>query len=143
MNHETKLTILLEIDEGDRIGDIVSELPDYCASTFANTRGNYWFGEFQISCPVAPKVADGDFVDDFAPYLKTFNSAEYQLIIAVGEPANEFFEMESHSVALLSALGASILVQTAKWTTQTEQAAEEDADYAASWPNTNSSVSQP
>ena len=61
----------------------------------------------------------------------------------MGEPANEFFEMESHSVALLSALGASILVQTAKWTTQTEQAAEEDADYAASWPNTNSSVSQP
>lgn len=118
MNHATKLIILLDLNEGDEIGDILSDLPGYCASTFVNTQGNHWFGEFQISCPVAPKSAEGDFVDDFAPYfpallrLKRFNSAEYQLMIAVGEPASESFELESHSVALLAALGAPILVQT-------------------------------
>lgn len=109
------------------IEEVIADLPDYCASTFKHTGGNYWLGEFQISCPVAPIVADGDFVDDFAPYfpallrLKTFYSAKYELIIAVGTPANEFFELESHSVALLAALGASVLVQTAEWTRRTEQ----------------------
>ncbi len=120
MNHLTKLTILLELHEDERIEEVVSALPDYCGSTFVNTSEHFWFGEFMITCPVAPELAEGDFVDDFAPYfpallrLKTFHSAVYQLIIAVGAPADTCFELESHSVALLSALGASILVQSAE-----------------------------
>lgn len=125
MKHITKLAIYLTLQEGDKIEDVVSGLPDHCAATFKHTRGTCWFGEFRISCPIAPKLADGDFADDFAPHfpallhLKTSHSAEYELFIAVGDPAAEFFELESHSVALLAALGASIIVETAQWVQKT------------------------
>lgn len=121
MDHITKLTITLELRDDQKMADVVAGLPEYCRSTFRPTGGSQWRGEFQISCPVAPKLADGDFEDDFAPCfpallrMKKFNAAKFELAIAVGEPANEFFELADQSVALLAVLGASVVVQTAAW----------------------------
>jgi hypothetical protein len=116
MKHVTKLNIKLRLHDKADIADVVSELPDYCSSTFIRGKGDLWFGEFIISCKVAPKLADGDFVDDFSPYfpallrLKQFNEASFSLQIAVGSPAEEFFTLESYSVALLAGLGTSITI---------------------------------
>ncbi len=71
---------------------------------------------FVVTCPTAPKLAEGDFVGDLSPYfpsflrLKQFYNASFTLQISVGDPAEDFFDLESYSVALLAALGASITI---------------------------------
>ena len=65
---------------------------------------------------MAPEVADGDLVDDFSPYfpvlleLKNLYSADFELHVAVGAPAPNPFRFESHTVALLAALGVPIYI---------------------------------
>ena len=116
MPHVTKLLITLHLDADDSITEVAGGLPDYCSSTFHEAGSGIWRGEFIVSCPVAPELADGDFVDDFSPYfpalvrLKGLYDAEFVLEVAVGEPAANSFELRSFSVALLAALGASITV---------------------------------
>ena len=100
----------------DSINEIVVGLPEYCSSTFHEIGGGIWKGKFEVSCPIAPELADGDFLDDFSPYfpalirLKGLYKADYVLEIAVGSPAASSFELRSYSVALLAALGASVVV---------------------------------
>lgn len=112
----TKIQICLTAREDQNLPAALHGLPDYCVSSFKEHSKGNWRGEFVISCPVAPNLAEGDFVDDFAPYfpnllgLKTFYDAEFQLQIAVGAPASNFFELPSHMVALLAALGAKIRI---------------------------------
>ena len=112
----TKIQICLTAREDQNLPAALHGLPDYCVSSFKERSKGNWRGEFVISCPVAPNLAEGDFVDDFAPYfpnllgLKTFYDAEFQLQIAVGAPASNFFELPSHMVALLAALGAKIRI---------------------------------
>lgn len=110
------MVIVLALDSGELISEVVSGLPWYCKETFAPISGeeNRWRGEFIISCPVAPEVADGDLVDDFSPYfpvlleLKNLYSAEFKLEVAVGAPGPDPFRFKSHTVALLAALGSTI-----------------------------------
>ena len=117
MTHVTKLDIVLTLEEGKAIEDVVSELPDYSASSFSQMTDGRWRGDFIISCSVAPELAEGDFIDDFAPYfralldLRSFNSAEYEFQIAVGSPAADSFDLDASSVALIAALGAPIKVR--------------------------------
>ncbi|MCP5543090.1 MAG: hypothetical protein H7A49_04200 [Akkermansiaceae bacterium] len=117
MAHVTKLEIILTLEDGEVIGDVVSELPNYSASSFSQMADGRWRGDFIISCPVAPELAEGDFIDDFAPYfralleLRSFNSAEYEFQIAVGSPAADTFTLDAPSVALIAALGAPIKVR--------------------------------
>ena len=138
MEHVSKLTISILIDDDKEIGDALKDLPDYCASTFTESGSGWWYGDFQISCPSAPKLADGDFVDDLCPYfpallaLKRFYSAEFELHIAVGSPAEEFWTLDPQSVALLAVLGASIDIQTAAWTNRTEQGVDRKPDHVSS-----------
>jgi hypothetical protein len=116
MPHVTRLLITLHLDAEDRIAEVVAGLPDCCSSTFQNVGSGIWQGEFIVSCPVAPALADGDFVDDFSPYfptlvrLKGLYDAEFALEVAVGEPSASSFELRSFSVALLAALGASVTI---------------------------------
>ncbi len=118
MEHVTKLTISIEISDDKEIESVLKDLPAYCISTFSHSKGERWKSEFQVSCPSAPELAEGDFVDDLCPYfpvllaLKTHYSAQFELQIAVGDPAPEFWELEHSSIALLAALGASVLIQT-------------------------------
>ncbi len=118
MTHITKLNIVPSLDSDENISEVVGDLPDYCSSTFENFRDNHWHGEFVVTCPVAPKLAEGDFVDDLSVYfpvllrLKEFYNASYTMQIAVGDPAQEFFDLQSHSVAMLAALGADIHITT-------------------------------
>ena len=127
MKHVTKLTICLELCDDDTITEVLEDLPEYCLSTFQDIGDNCWFGEFPVSCSIAPKLAEGDFVDDLCPYfpallrLKRLYSARFELHIAVGEPAEEFWNLEDYSVSLLAALGASIRIHTATWTIRTEK----------------------
>lgn len=114
----TKVGMVLHLSENEEIGNVVDYLPDYCAESFVALpdRPGCWRGEFIISCPVAPELAAGDLVDDFAPYLrellffKDAYQAEYELTIAVGEPAPASFTLRPHIVALLASLGAQIVV---------------------------------
>ena len=117
MAYITKLDIILKVDpDEDLIQDVVSVLPDYSASTFVQLSDGLWRGDFIISCPEAPELAEGDFIDDFAPYLKilldlrTFHEAQYEFHIAVGSPAAASFDLDASSVALIAALGAPIRV---------------------------------
>ena len=117
MAHVTKLDIILEVDpEEDTIEDVVSVLPSYSASSFVQLNDGRWHGDFTISCSEAPELAEGDFIDDFAPYLKTllelktFHSAKYEFHIAVGSPAADTFDLDASSVALIASLGAPIKV---------------------------------
>jgi hypothetical protein len=114
----TKMQITLELGAGDSIESVVEGLPGYCRESFAplpNLR-NCWRGDFEISCRVAPELAEGDLIDDFAPYLrellllKDLYNARYELFVAVGDPAPDRFQLGSHTVALLAALGAKIVV---------------------------------
>jgi hypothetical protein len=88
---------------------------------------------FTISCAVAPELAEGDFIDDFAPYFRTllelrkFNAAKYEFHIAVGSPAADTFDLDASSVALIAALGAPIKVKL--------NPAEADASDGAKPPN--------
>ena len=92
MPHITRLVITLRLDAEDNIAEVVAELPAYCSSTFRAMSGGFWRGEFAVSCPIAPKLADGDFVDDFSPHfpalirLKGLYHADYMLEIAVATP---------------------------------------------------------
>lgn len=114
--HLTKLKIGLAVQEGQQLQDAVGNLPGYCRESFQEHAKGHWSGEFIVSCPVAPDLAEGDFVDDLAPYfphllnLKTFYSATFEFQIAVGAPASESFELASHLVAMLASLGSSIMV---------------------------------
>jgi hypothetical protein len=116
MSRLTKLLITLRLGPEDEIGQAVGDLPEYCASTFAPAGNGLWNGEFIVTCPVAPALAEGDFEDDLSPHLRTllelkrFYEAIYVLEIAVGAPAADTFELQSYSVALLAALGASITI---------------------------------
>ena len=115
MSAVTRVFIWLLVDEEQSIGEAIDGLPEYCRSTFVEYESGSWWGEFVITCPVAPVVADGDFEDDFAPCfpallkLKQFYRARFELQIAVGAPGPEVFEIPRHLVALLAALGASII----------------------------------
>ena len=112
----TKIQVHLTVQDNQNLPADLHGLPDYCVSSFSEHSNGKWSGEFVISCPVAPHLADGDFVDDFAPYfrklleLKTFYDAEFHLQVAVGAPASDLFELPSHMVALLAALGAKIRI---------------------------------
>jgi hypothetical protein len=118
MAHVTKMLIVLTLDSEDAISEAVNGLPGYCTETFAPIPGEAtrWRGEFTISCPVAPELADGDLVDDFAPYfpvlleMKRLYAAEFELEVAVGAPAPNPFRFESHTIALMAALGASFSI---------------------------------
>lgn len=116
MDHITKLEIILKIDPEVSIEDVVSVFPSYSASSFVQLPDGRWQGDFIISCSEAPELAEGDFIDDFAPYLKTlldlrtFHAAQYELHIAVGSPAADSFDLDASSVALIAALGAPIRV---------------------------------
>lgn len=116
MDHVTKLKILLTVEEGLTIEDAIGELPGYCRESFREHKKGYWNGEFIVSCPVAAKLAAGDFVDDLSPYfpqllrMKATHDADFELQIAVGAPGPDEFWLESHSVAMLAALGAKITV---------------------------------
>lgn len=118
MSFVTKLDIVLEIDPAiGTIQDAVAALPGYSAASFVQFADGRWHGDFIITCPVAPLLAEGDFVDNFAPYfkalldLKTFYAAQYEFHIAVGPPSAETFDLDASSVALLAALGAPIMVR--------------------------------
>lgn len=115
--HLTKLDIILKIDPShESVEEVVSTLPQHSASSFKALPDGRCQGDFIISCPIAPELAEGDFVDDFAPHLralldlKTFHSAQYELHIAVGSPAADTFRLDATSVALLASLGASITI---------------------------------
>jgi len=101
----------------DSIKDVVSVLPSYSASSFVQLPDGRWHGDFTISCSEAPELAEGDFIDDFAPYLRTllelrtFHSAEYEFHVAVGSPAADTFDLDASSVALIASLGAPIKVK--------------------------------
>lgn len=118
MHAVTKLLIYLEVGEGQLIQDALKGLPDYSRESFQEHSPGKWHGDFVISCPVAPELADGDFADDFAPYFPVFlyfkqrYHAEFELQIAVGAPGPEQFEIPTHLVALIASLGASICVTT-------------------------------
>jgi hypothetical protein len=115
--HVTTLRIYLSVDETQSISDALAGLPEYCATSFSEHAKGCWSGEFPVSCPVAPHLAAGDFVDDLAPYfpqlhgLKSFYDAIFELEIGVGKPAPDNFKLESHLVAMLASLGASIEVK--------------------------------
>ncbi len=114
----TKIQITLRLDEAESIEAVVEDLPDYSRESFRPDpeTPHLWRGEFNISCPVAPELAEGDLVDDFSPYLrellllKNLHEADYELIVAVGPPGPTAFHLASHTVALLAALGAKITV---------------------------------
>jgi len=112
--HVTRLLIDLTLDSTERIEDVVSGLPEYCTQTFQEHSPCRWHGEFVVTCPVAPKLADGDFVDDFAPYFPRFlrlterPQTKFRLEIAVGSPAPETFSLPSNMVSLIAVLGADI-----------------------------------
>lgn len=118
MHAVTKLLIYLEVSEGQSIQEALLGLPEYSQESFREHAPGKWHGDFMISCPVAPELADGDLVDDFAPYfpvllhLKGTYDAEFELQIAVGEPGPEQFDIPAHLVALVAVLGASICVTT-------------------------------
>jgi hypothetical protein len=119
MEHVTTLLIALEIPDDEVIEDVVGNLPEYCVSSFTEAGTGLWKGQFEVSCPQAPKLAEGDFVNDLCPHfptlleLKSMYSAKFEFRIAVGKPAEEFWNLAEHSVALLAALGASIRVHAA------------------------------
>lgn len=114
----TRMQITLQLDENEDIATVVEDLPDYCRSSFVPDAEspNQWRGDFVITCPVAPDLAEGDLIDDFSPHLrellwlKVLNNAEYELFVAVGPPGPVIFHLAPHTVALLAALGAKITV---------------------------------
>jgi hypothetical protein len=114
----TKLEIWLHISDEDRPHEVLAGLPHYSRESFAEQSPNYWYGDFVVSCPVAPELAEGDFVDDLGPYfpallsLHQFHQATFRLQISVGEPGPDEFELSSQMVALIAALGADLRVST-------------------------------
>jgi hypothetical protein len=118
MPNASTLRIYFGVDPDQSIAGALEGLPKYCADSFHEHSKGCWSGEFPISCPVAPELAEGDFVDDLAPYfpqllqLKKVYDAVFELQIAVGLPGPETFKLESHLVALLAALGATVEAKT-------------------------------
>jgi hypothetical protein len=118
MPHVSTLRIYFGVDPEQSIAEALEGLPKCCSESFQEHSKNCWSGEFPISCPVAPELAEGDFVDDVAPYfpqllrLKKFYNAVFELQIAVGLPGPESFKLEGHLVALLAALGATVEAKT-------------------------------
>lgn len=95
--------------------EVVGTLPKYAIDSFSEHSPGQWHGEFVVSCPVAPELAEGDLLDELAPHFPTFLrlkeacAATFELHIVVGEPGPEFFELPAHMVALLAALGANVI----------------------------------
>ena len=120
MHAVTKLDIWLRIEEGQSPGDVLSGLPQYSRESFVQVSPGCWQGDFIVSCPVAPDLAAGDFVDDLAPYfpallsLQEFHRATFRLQIAVGHPGPGEFCLPRQMVALVAALGADLRVTTSK-----------------------------
>ncbi|MDB6070051.1 MAG: hypothetical protein JWL81_1222 [Verrucomicrobiales bacterium] len=118
MHAVTKLDIRLRLESNQIIGVVLSGLPSYSRESFVQEADGHWHGDFIISCPVAPNLVDGDFVDDFAPHfpllleLLNFHEASFQLQIAVGNPGPEEFRLPGNMVALVAALGADLVVTT-------------------------------
>ncbi|RYY52197.1 MAG: hypothetical protein EOO09_22055 [Chitinophagaceae bacterium] len=116
MHAVTKLDIRLRVQSGQTIDEALDGLPSYAKSSFTEGPPGDWRGDFIVSCPVAPKLAAGDFVDDLAPHfplflkLLQFYDAEFQLQIAVGPPGPDEFELPSHMLALAASLGAGLRV---------------------------------
>lgn len=113
----TTLRIAIVIYPEFDISAALAGLPQYCIETFKDHGSGYWTGEFPVSCSVAPYLAEGDFVDDLAPYfphllrLQKFQEATFELEIAVGSPGPDTFRLPPNLVALLAALGASIVAK--------------------------------
>jgi hypothetical protein len=113
----TTLKIALTVREDDQnISAALEGLPGYVTKTFQAYSKTHWSGEFKVSCPSAPHLAEGDFRVDLAPYfpklldLLEFYEASFELHIAVGAPAPDTFELGSNMVAMLAALGAPIMI---------------------------------
>jgi hypothetical protein len=93
-------------------------LPHYSRESFVQVSPGCWQGDFIVSCPVAPELAAGDFIDDLAPYfpallnLQEFHEAAFRLQIAVGHPGPGEFCLPRQMVALVAALGADLRVTT-------------------------------
>ena len=120
MHAVTKLDIWLRLEPDEQCDDVLSGLPLYARESFVQEEDGHWHGDFIISCPIAPELAAGDFLDDFAPYfpalltLMQFHEARFQLQIAVGPPGPEEFRLPGNMIALLAALGADLRVTTSR-----------------------------
>jgi hypothetical protein len=81
----TQLLIRFHLGADQSIGEALEGLPHYSRESFAEDPPQCWRGDFVISCPVAPELAEGDFVDDFAPHfralltLKSLYDAQFEL----------------------------------------------------------------
>lgn len=112
----TQLLIRFHLGADQSIGEALEGLPHYSRESFVEDPPQCWRGDFVISCPVAPELAEGDFIEDFAPHfralltLKSLYDAEFELQIAVGPPGPLSFHLPSHMVALTAALGASLRI---------------------------------
>ena len=120
MHAVTKLDIWLRVTPEQSIDEALDGLPSYSRSSFVEGPPGDWHGDFIVSCPVAPSLAAGDFIDDLAPHfpsllrLLQFYEARFLLQLAVGAPGPEEFEIPSHMVALVAVLGASIIVTSSQ-----------------------------
>jgi hypothetical protein len=114
----TKLSIQFNVDESQTMHEAIEGLPGYVKEGFVEHAPGWWHGDFVVSCPEAPYLAEGDLIDDLAPHfpallrLQKFHDASFQMQIAVGAPGPEDFELPSNMVAMLAALGASFLITT-------------------------------
>lgn len=114
----TKLSIQFCVDESQTVQEAIEGLPGYVKEGFVEHAPGWWHGDFVVSCPEAPLSTEGDFIDDLAPHfpallrLQKFHDASFQMQIAVGAPGPEDFQLTSNMVAMLAALGASLLVTT-------------------------------
>lgn len=77
-----------------------------------------WSCEIRISCAIAPDVAPGDLEEDVSPLFpslinaKNRRGATYVLVIAIGSPHPQNFDLQPHTVAMFAALGATIEVRS-------------------------------
>ena len=113
--HMTKLTMHIH-DYQQSLQDTLKALPEYMVDSFESYDEKKWYGEFIITSPEAPELADGDLVDDLAPFfpqlleIKKSCDVDFELHIAVGNPASDFFMIEPNIVSLLAALSAKIVI---------------------------------
>ena len=114
----TKLSIQFRVDDYQTVQKAIEGLPGYVKEGFVEHAPGWWHGDFEVSCPEAPHLAEGDFIDDLAPYfpallkLQYFYDASFQMQIAVGAPEPEDFQRSSNMLAMLPVLGTNLLVTT-------------------------------
>jgi len=114
-NAITKLLIFFRLPEDRTLKDAVGGLPLYSQESFLEHGPGAWSGDIVFSCPVAPKVADGDMEEALALHfpallnLKRFYEAQFELQIAVGHPAPKNFIMTSSTIAMIAALQTEVI----------------------------------